>query len=94
MVPILIQSFSMFFWFLRMLILIRIILSWLAMGGGGGSLFKIVWSLTEPLLSPIRNLIQKSPLGGPGMVIDFSPIIFVLILTFLEMFIVNFLSSL
>jgi YggT family protein len=34
--------------------------------------------VTEPILGPVRNMVDKSPLGG-GMGLDFSPI-FALIL--------------
>jgi len=59
---------------LYVLILARVILSWLPIGKGSG-LVRLVYNLTEPILGPIRGLIAKSPLGGPGMMLDFSPII-------------------
>jgi len=32
-----------------------------------------VYSLTEPLLAPVRALLRQSPLGAPGMAVDLSP---------------------
>lgn len=37
-------------------------------------------SVTEPLMAPIRKLLYKSPLGGPGMMLDISPIIVLFII--------------
>ena len=62
------------------LILIRSILSWFQPRGGGGSLSQMLFTLTEPILAPIRNLIARSPLGGQGMMIDFSPLIAILLI--------------
>ncbi len=59
---------------LDFLILIRIILSWLPIGRGS-VIVNLVYTLTEPVLGPIRNMLSKSPIGGPGMMLDFSPII-------------------
>lgn len=94
MVPILMQSFSLFFYFLRVLLIIRIILSWLALGGIGGGLFRFIYNLTEPLLMPIRNILHRSPLGGPGMMIDFSPIVLFILIMVAENLILGFLSGL
>jgi len=69
-------------WFLnvmRALLFARVILSWFPMARGN-RLVGFLFAFTEPLLSPIRRLIQRSPLGGPGMMLDFSVLIaFVLI---------------
>ena len=64
-------------WFanaLYILIFVRVILSWIP-SAANNPLGKLVYALTDPILSPIRKLIAKSPLGGPGMMIDFSPFI-------------------
>lgn len=54
-------------------ILIRCILSWLPINRNN-FFYNIIYSLTEPIMAPIRRLIDRSPLGG-GMMIDFSPVI-------------------
>lgn len=94
MVPILLQSTAMFFTFLRVLLFARIIMSWIALGGGGGGLFRLVYNLTEPLLMPIRNVIHRSPLGGPGMMIDFSVLILFVLLQVGEGIVINLIRSL
>ena len=65
---------------LQVLIFIRCILSWVRISGSGtaGNLIRLLYALTDPIILPIRTLIDKSPLGGgrnSGVMIDFSPII-------------------
>ena len=64
---------------LEFLFLARIIMSWIfrgqAPGGVGGRLFGVIFSLTEPILAPIRNLLLKSSVKSVCRVIDFSPIL-------------------
>jgi YggT family protein len=57
------------------LIFIRIILSWVPFIGQNNPIVNIIYSLTEPILSPIREIIRKSPIGSAGMMLDFSPVI-------------------
>ena len=67
------EAIDKFFQILYYLILIRIILSWIpsvrytSFGG-------IIHNFTEPILGPVRNMVDSSPIGG-GMMIDFSPVI-------------------
>jgi len=72
---ILINTVRYVFNFAYALLFIRIILSWFAVGRSTNQLMGLLYFLTEPILAPIRSLLQRSPLGGPGMMIDFSPII-------------------
>lgn len=53
----------------------RIILSWFPLSGGGfmASVASFLFSITEPVLGPIRRVIP--PLGGGGMGFDLSPLI-------------------
>ncbi len=76
------KSFEMLIKIIDFIILIRIILSWIPIDRNN-PLIRLVYSLSEPLLYPIRQLIKKSPLGD-GMMIDFSPIILVLILQVIQ----------
>ena len=70
---LLLQAVDKFFEVIYFLILIRIVLSWLpsirntAVGG-------IIYSLTEPILGPVREMIDRSPIGG-GMMLDFSAVV-------------------
>lgn len=70
---ILCEAVSVFTDVMYFLIFVRCILSWFPMVRGN-VLVQLVYTLTEPILRPIRELINKSPLGG-GMMLDFSPII-------------------
>jgi YggT family protein len=58
---------------LTLLILARVVISWV-MPTGGGELVAFVYSATEPILAPIRNLLPR--MGG----FDLSPMIAILIL--------------
>ena len=70
-------------WFtgiLRICMFARAILSWFP-NTQQGFMFAFLSAITEPFISPVRRLLQKTPLGG-GM-IDFSFIIVFLLLSFL-----------
>ena len=41
------------------------------------------YSLTEPILGPVKRMMDKSPLGG-GMMLDFSPVIALFILDIIQ----------
>lgn len=86
MKSILIQTVSILFQLINLILLIRIILSWLPIGRNAFT--NLIYSLTEPLLYPIRELLKKSPLGD-GIIIDFSPIILVVILSAIEKIIIS-----
>ena len=77
MEALLIQAISLFFSFLEMLIFVRIILSWLPMAYNS-AIGRFLYNMTEPILGPVRDMVDRSPLGG-GFGLDFSPI-FALIL--------------
>lgn len=83
LISLLIIAIRYFCNFLYALILIRVLLSWFPIPRNN-KLIQLLYALTEPLLAPIRNIIRKSPLGGPGMVLDFSPIIAYFLITLLQ----------
>lgn len=66
---------------IELLIFVRIILSFLNMGGRG-VITRFVYEFTEPILGPARALISKTGLST-GM-FDFSPIIAIVILRIIE----------
>ena len=68
---------------IRILIFIRIILSWVNVNKDT-MLYKLLLDATEPILSPIRNALSKSPIGGQDMPMDFSPLIAILLLRFIS----------
>lgn len=74
MTSLLVTAIRYFCNFLYLLILFRVILSWVPVSRDN-RLIRLLLALTEPILSPIRSVIQRSPLGGPGMVLDFSPLV-------------------
>lgn len=58
---------------LMLLVIARIVLSWVAPSGGGG-LIAFIYQATEPLLAPIRRIIPAT--GG----LDWAPLIAMLLL--------------
>lgn len=68
------QAISYFFDFLNILIVIRVLLSWIPISRDN-PFIRIIYQLTEPILAPVRKLLERSIFGGRGMMIDFSPII-------------------
>ena len=85
---ILLRALRYFGNILEMLILIRVILSWVRIDRNN-IIVKTIHTLTEPILSPIRKLIYKSPIGS-GLMLDFSPIIAYVLITI----VINLLSAL
>jgi len=83
---LLIQTVNTFFKLLEFLILARVILSWIPIGRNN-TLVQVLYALTEPILSPIRSLLDKSPLGG--MMLDFSAWFAMILLYFIQMIVVN-----
>lgn len=53
----------------------RIILSWFPISPGSpmAGVFSFLYSITEPVLGPVRRALP--PIGGGGMRLDLSPII-------------------
>ncbi|MBQ3032639.1 MAG: YggT family protein [Anaerotignum sp.] len=77
MEALLVQAIGLFFYFLEILIFVRILLSWFVRGYNS-AIGRFLYNMTEPILGPVREMVNKSPLGG-GYGLDFSPI-FALIL--------------
>ena len=92
MIELLINAVYIFSGVLHYLILFRIVMSWLPIGGSNPAV-QFLFSITEPILAPIRRLLQNSPLGGSGMMIDFSPILAFLLLRLGTEMIITMLSS-
>lgn len=77
----------------EMILFARIILSWFRLGVDH-PVNRILYSLTEPFLGPIRHLIDKSIFGGRkgGMILDISPLIAFIFLQLIQNYILNFIS--
>jgi YggT family protein len=58
----------------------RIILSWFPISPGGAmaSIYSFLYTITEPVLGPVRRMIP--PIGGSGMAFDLSPIIVLIVI--------------
>ena len=92
MIPIIIDAVRWLFNILYVMLLIRVVLTWMPMVRTG-RIIAFIFAFTEPMLSPVRKLIDRSPLGGPGMMLDFSPIITFFLLRLGQSFLINLLIS-
>jgi len=63
----------------------RAIISWLPISRESG-VVNVLYQITEPILAPIRSIIQKSAFGQ-NMMVDFSPIIAFLLIRLIQNFI-------
>lgn len=88
---LLIHAVDMFFYLLEILIFVRIFLSWIV--GYGGSIMRLVYNLTEPILQPVRDMVDRSPLGG-GSGLDFSPIFALILLRLVKALLIALLGML
>ncbi len=81
------------FYFLKILqylIVIRALLSWIPLDRDN-RIKVIIHKLTEPILEPVRKLLEKSIFGGGGnMMIDFSPFIAYMLLFALMQILIRF----
>lgn len=66
---------------IELLILVRIVFSFLNIRGGG-IIIRFVYEMTEPILSPARMLINKTGINT-GM-FDFSPIVAIIVLSIIQ----------
>lgn len=76
------EAIFMFCNVLYFAIIIRALLSWVTNKRTG--VVEIIYTITDPIINPIREMIYKSPLGGPGMMIDISPIIAIVLIRFVQ----------
>ncbi len=82
-------SLYRFISFLNFLIIARALFSWFSRNYSN-PIYKVLYQLTEPILSPIRSLLTKLGVGG---MIDFSPILAILALDFVGRFIIRLLLN-
>lgn len=78
MKQILINFFDIFVFVFNILLLVRIIMSWIMVDLKSNRFSIVIFELTEPLLGPARKLIPGS---GP---IDFSPLLVLFALQILQ----------
>lgn len=73
-----IKAVDVLFKVMEYAILARVLISWFPIPKDS-QIIRLLYQITEPILSPIRSIINKSALGK-NMMMDFSPILaFVLI---------------
>lgn len=71
---------------LNILIIARVIMSWIPLGNPNNSVVRFVYEITEPILAPIRRIIPRGSLP-----IDFSPLIAILLINMIERWVINLL---
>ena len=64
---------------LYLLIIIRAVILWVQYPHRN-IFIDLVYTLTEPLLAPVRARLRKSPLGGTGQALDLSPLVLILLI--------------
>lgn len=83
----LINTINAFCQLIYILIMVRILLSWVP-ALSNTMIGRLVYQLTEPILGPIRSMIHNSPIGG-GMMLDFSPVIALFIMQLIKSILIN-----
>jgi YggT family protein len=76
MAEILYNFFNFLFGALSLLILVRVLMSWIPNLDPSNPLVRLIHQLTDPILEPARRLIP--PIGG----LDLSPLIVLLVIDF------------
>ena len=84
------EAINVFFRILYILIVIRVLMSWIP-GSAYSSIGRMIYTLTDPILGPVKRMMDKSPLGG-GMMLDFSPVIALFILDIIQMILLYIVS--
>jgi YGGT family. len=91
---VVIRAINLLIQIIEYAILARVLLSWIPLPDN--QFTRMLYQITDPILEPIRNLINKSPLGNNSLfsMIDFSPLIAFALIGFLRNIIINILLSL
>ena len=85
-----IRAANSLFNIINTLVIIDVFASWLPFLYSNRIIAKILYmihSLTQPIMNPVRKLIAKTPLGNTP--IDFSPIIVLLLLNFIQTLVIT-----
>lgn len=82
------RAISLVFQIMEYAILARVLLSWIPLPNN--QFTRLLYQITEPILGPVRSLINKSPIGGNSM-IDFSPIVAFLLIGLVRNLVLGFL---
>jgi YggT family protein len=73
----------------ELILLVRIVISWLPVNRDN-QIVELLYKVTEPVLSPIRDLIRR--IAGQALPIDFSPIVALLLLAILRYIILRIIA--
>ena len=76
----------------ELLFVVRAIMSWFPMAQGGGFSY-FLYSVTEPVLAPIRNVLHRIP-ALANIPIDFSVLVAFLLIDILRTLVLNILNIL
>lgn len=90
---LLLRTLDALFWFWYVVILVRVVLSWLRLPPRhpvNRHIGPFVYAVTEPLLRPIRRVLSRHMRGSP---LDFSPLIAYLLLEVVHVLIVRLLTA-
>ena len=74
-----IEAIIMLLYLIQFLVIVRIFMSWIPTNRNT-TFMRYLYMVTEPILSPIRNLLAKTPLGNS--MFDFSPLVIFLLISF------------
>lgn len=80
------RTFFIFLTTIETILFVRIILSWVPNTDFIVPIKKIIYEITEPILSPIRSLIERSIFQGNGNIFDISPLIAFLVIDAIKVF--------
>lgn len=83
---IILKTIDKFLYILEIFVLIRVVISWLPINRDN-PIVEFIYTITEPILAPLRKMIDKSIFGGKGQVFDLSPLIAYIILQLLQTYI-------
>ncbi len=87
---VIIRAVNLFFQFLYIMIIIRVFLSWLPTSANTG-IARFIYQVTDPIVEPFRTLLARFVPRGPGIHLDFSPVIALFVLNILRRVVINLL---
>ena len=72
------------FWLVNILILIRVLLSWVSTNN---NFTELIYNITDPMLKPFKDFLDKYI----NLPIDFSPLLFIVCLQAVERILIRFI---
>lgn len=85
---VIIRAINYFFGFMRLLVVVRVFLSWVPGINIYSPFIRFIYDATEPIMRPIRELMSRYVDTG---FIDFSPIITLILLEILRSLLISLL---